>query len=226
MKITFVGPFCLLFLIGAWQELRGADIRSSIVGEWRYENGTYLRVSTNGRFTKEQIRGKYSFIADSLVRFEYVEKAPDKESETKAFGYRIKELTDTTLVVEQIHDDKSAPKETLRLRRATREETNRSSVIADLTLLGAKSQQFFAKPASLGGGGGSFVELTADSAGLAILASTGFTNSINGTYSIRSAGTTDEVVFRGVGKVKLEDGSFPIYDVTVKPRTMSVTKIN
>jgi hypothetical protein len=226
MRIIFTVSFFSLLLIGGWQELRGGDIKSAIVGEWRYENGTPLRLSTDGSFKKDEIKGKYSFISDSLVRFEYIEKTSEKETGTKAFVYRIRELTDKAMVVEQILDDKSAPKETFRFRRPTPEETNRSTVIADLQTLGAKSQQFFAFPSSRGGGGESFVELTADSAGLAILASTAFTNNVNGTYTIKTAGRADEVVLRGVGKVKLEDGSFPIYDVKVKASSMSVTKVN
>jgi hypothetical protein len=226
MRIIFTVSFCSLLLIGGWQELRGGDTKSAVVGEWRYENGTPLQLSTDGSFKKDAIKGNYYFVSDSLVRFEYMEKTSEKESGTKTFVYRIRELTDKAMVVEQILDDKSAPKETLRFRRPTREDENRSSVIADLRTLGAKSQQFFSFPSSLDGGGESFVELTADSAGLAILASTQFTNNLNGTYTIKTAGTANEVVIRGVGKVKLEDGTFPIFDAIVKAKSISVTKVN
>jgi hypothetical protein len=67
-------------------------------------------------------------------------------------------------------------------------DQNRSSVIADLTTLAAKAQQYFAKPVSMGGGGNSFVGLTADATGLGILASTTFTDNPNGTYTIKTAG--------------------------------------
>ena len=49
-------------------------------------------------------------------------------------------------------------------------DQNRSAVIADLTTLSAKAQQYYAKPTTLGGGGNSFVGLTADAAALALLA--------------------------------------------------------
>ena len=45
-------------------------------------------------------------------------------------------------------------------------DQNRSAVIADLTTLAAKGQQYYAKPTTLGGGGNSFAGLTADAPGL------------------------------------------------------------
>ena len=68
-------------------------------------------------------------------------------------------------------------------------DQNRSAVIADLTTLAAKAQQYYAKPVTLGGGGNSFVGLTADATGLGDLASVAFTNNANGTYTIKTAGT-------------------------------------
>ena len=67
-------------------------------------------------------------------------------------------------------------------------DQNRSAVIADLTTLEAKAQQYYAKPVTLGGGGNSFVGLTADATGLGDLASTAFTNNANGTYTIKDSG--------------------------------------
>ena len=43
-------------------------------------------------------------------------------------------------------------------------DQNRSAVIADLTTLSAKAQQYYAKPTTLGGGGNSFVGRTSDAA--------------------------------------------------------------
>jgi len=105
-------------------------------------------------------------------------------------------------------------------------DQNRSAVIADLTTLAAKAQQFYAKPTTLGGGGNSFVGLTADATGLALLASTAFTSNANGDYTIKTAGTATQVVLHGVGKTALSDGTFPTYDMTVTSSSQTPSKIN
>ncbi|HTY10608.1 MAG TPA: hypothetical protein VMF88_06015 [Bacteroidota bacterium] len=105
-------------------------------------------------------------------------------------------------------------------------DQNRSAVIADLTTLAAKAQQYYAKPVTLGGGGNSFVGLTADATGLALLASTSFTNNANGVYTIKTAGTATSVVLHGVGTTALSDGTYPSYDMTVTSQTQSPTKLN
>ena len=105
-------------------------------------------------------------------------------------------------------------------------DQNRSAVIADLTTLSAKGQQYYAKPTTLGGGGNSFVGLTADAAGLALLASTAFTDNANGTYTIKTAGTATTLVLRGIGKTALSDGTFPTYDMTVTSQTQVPAKVN
>ena len=105
-------------------------------------------------------------------------------------------------------------------------DQNRSAVIADLTTLAAKAQQYYAKPTTLGGGGNSFVGLTADATGLGLLASTAFTNNANGSYSIKTAGTAAALVLEGVGKTALSNGSFCTYDMTVTSSTQTPTKVN
>ena len=105
-------------------------------------------------------------------------------------------------------------------------DQNRSAVIADLTTLSAKAQQYYAKPTTLGGGGNSFVGLTADAPGLALLASTAFTNNANGLYSIKTAGTATTVILEGVGKTALSDGSFCTYDMAVTSSSQTPTKVN
>ena len=105
-------------------------------------------------------------------------------------------------------------------------DQNRSSVIGDLTTLAAKAQQYYAKPVSLGGGGNSFVGLTADATGIGILASGAFSSNANGVYSVKTAGTATTVVIEGVGKVALSDGSFCTYDMTVTAQTQTPTKVN
>ena len=105
-------------------------------------------------------------------------------------------------------------------------DQNRSAVIADLTTLAAKGQQYYAKPTTLGGGGNSFVGLTADAPGLGLLASTAFTNNANGAYSIKTAGTAAALVLEGVGKTALSNGTFCTYDMTVTSSTQVPSKIN
>ncbi len=105
-------------------------------------------------------------------------------------------------------------------------EQNRSSLISDLTTLATKAQLYYFKPVSLGGGGSSFVGLTADANGIGILASPSFTNNSNGTYTIKTAGTATTVVLHGVGKISMSDGTFPSYDVLVNSQTQTPTKLN
>ncbi len=106
-------------------------------------------------------------------------------------------------------------------------DQNRSAVIADLTTLASKAQQYRAKPVSLGGGGNSFVGLTDIGVlGIGLLATTGFADNPNGTYSIKTAGTATQVEFHGVGKVALSDNTFPTYDMMVTALTQTPTKIN
>jgi Tfp pilus assembly protein PilE len=115
-------------------------------------------------------------------------------------------------------------------------DQNRSAVIADLTTLAAKAQQFYAKPVTLGGGGNSFAQggdggagLTATPAGLAYLASPAFTTNANGTYTIKTAGTGNPgatVVLHGVGAISIDGGvNFPEYDMTVTASNQVPTKI-
>jgi len=105
-------------------------------------------------------------------------------------------------------------------------DQNRSAVIADLTTLAAKAQQYYAKPTTLGGGGNSFVGLSADAPGLGLLASTAFTNNANGAYSIKTAGTATTLVLEGVGKTALSNGTFCTYDMTVTSSTQVPSKVN
>jgi len=105
-------------------------------------------------------------------------------------------------------------------------DENRSSVVADLTALASTAQQYYDKPICIGGGGKSFAGLTADATGLGILASTSFTDNLNGTYTIKTAGNATTVVFHGVGKTALSGGEFPSYDMSVSSQTQTQTQLN
>ncbi|MEI7906218.1 MAG: hypothetical protein WCI84_02555 [Bacteroidota bacterium] len=103
---------------------------------------------------------------------------------------------------------------------------NRDAVTNDLVQLAAKSQQYFRKPTSLGGGGNSFATLTANAAGMAMLVSTAFSDNDNGTYTVSTAGTATTVIFTGVGKTAQADGTMPTYTCTVTASGYTIAKTN
>jgi len=92
---------------------------------------------------------------------------------------------------------------------------NRDAVTNDLVNLASRAQQYYRRPASMGGGEGSFVGLTADVTGLARLTSK--PQNSNGTYSIRTLGNDSTVVLAGIGTEKAGDGSLVEIEMTVKP---------
>ena len=108
-------------------------------------------------------------------------------------------------------------------------DQNRNMVIADLQNLAAKAQQYYAKPTTLGGGGNTFTPtvapLTADAAGLAVLAGTAFTNNANGTYTLTAVGAAS-ITLHGEGKTAQSDNTLPKYDLVVGPTTTVLTKVN
>jgi len=80
-------------------------------------------------------------------------------------------------------------------------QANLDAVVTDLQTMSARAHQYYLKPTRLGGGGKSFVGLTADAAGRQKLMATASND--NGTYEIMTAGTDALVVLRGIG---VEDG--------------------
>lgn len=76
---------------------------------------------------------------------------------------------------------------------------NRDAVSNDLVNLAARAQQFYRRPTALGGGGNSFVGLTANVQGLQKLTNMPGGRNANGTYTISSAGTDAQVEITGVG---------------------------
>jgi hypothetical protein len=103
---------------------------------------------------------------------------------------------------------------------------NRDSMASDLLNLSARAMQYYSSPAANGGGGHSFVGLTADAAGMAKLVSTAFSHNGNGEYTISSAGIAGQVVLRGTGNTFLADGTLPVITCTVTPSGNIVTIIN
>jgi hypothetical protein len=90
---------------------------------------------------------------------------------------------------------------------------NRDAVTNDLVNLAARAQQFYRRPTALGGGGNSFVGLTADAGGLRKLTNNATT--ANGSYTIESAGTAAGVVIRGVGTEYADASNFVTMEIHV-----------
>ncbi len=90
---------------------------------------------------------------------------------------------------------------------------NRDAVTNDLVNLAARAQQFYRRPTALGGGGNSFVGLTADAAGLRKLTNRG--SNANGAYTITSAGTATGVTLHGVGTEVADGTNYVTMDIFV-----------
>lgn len=80
---------------------------------------------------------------------------------------------------------------------ASSAQANQDAVVADLTNIAAMAQQYFRKPAALGGGGNSF-------ANFAIPAQ--LQTTANGTYTVSTAGDATSIEFKGVGTEDISDG--------------------
>jgi len=91
---------------------------------------------------------------------------------------------------------------------------NRDAVTNDLVNLAARAQQFYRRPTALGGGGNSFVGLTANDAGMAKL--TNRPQNANGTYTIVTAGSANRLVIQGVGTETLDGGNAVTMQIIVK----------
>ena len=88
--------------------------------------------------------------------------------------------------------------------------SNRDAVTNDLVNLAARAQQYYRRPTALGGGQGTFSGLTADAAGLKKLTSMPNGTNANGSYTIKTAGTSAQVVLQGLGVETGNDGSNPV----------------
>ena len=84
---------------------------------------------------------------------------------------------------------------------------NRDAVAHDLLNFAARAHEFYRQPAIHNGGGGSYVGLTDDAAGLAKLTNLPGGRNGNGVYTIQSAGTAAQVVMEGAGTEVLPDGN-------------------
>lgn len=104
--------------------------------------------------------------------------------------------------------------------------SNKDAMTNDMMHLAAKARHFYSRPTSMGGGGHSFTGLSADAAGMLKLVTAQFSNNSNGTYTIKTAGDNGSVVFQGVGKTAMTDGSYPTIEVTVTPKGQTISIVN
>lgn len=104
--------------------------------------------------------------------------------------------------------------------------SNKDAMTNDMMHLAAKARHFYSRPTSMGGGGHSFTGLSADAAGMLKLVTAQFSNNSNGTYTIKTAGDNASVVFQGVGKTAMTDGSYPTIEVTVTPKGQTISIVN
>jgi Tfp pilus assembly protein PilE len=103
---------------------------------------------------------------------------------------------------------------------------NRDAVQNDLVALSVYAREYYNKPMIAGGGGHSFVGLTADAAGQLKIAPIDSWSNENGTYTISTAGDAGLVIITGVGRVKLSNGQYPTYDCRVRARKILMQKVH
>jgi hypothetical protein len=105
-------------------------------------------------------------------------------------------------------------------------EANRDDIQRDLVEISGKAMKYYFSSRTVGGGGHSFVGLTADAAGMAKLVTPAFADNEHGTYTISTAGDGALVIIQGVGKVQLPDGTYPMYVSRVRARKFLLQLVN
>jgi hypothetical protein len=95
-------------------------------------------------------------------------------------------------------------------------DANRDAVSQDLVNLAVRAHEFYRRPSVFNGGGGSFVGLTADAGGIAKLTNLPGGRNGNGTYSVHSAGTANNIVLQGVGTEVASDGNYVTSRILVR----------
>ncbi len=96
---------------------------------------------------------------------------------------------------------------------------NRDALTSDLIYLASRAQQYYRRPASMGGGEGSFVGLTFER----LYSSP---SNSNGRYFIHGAVSASQVTLRGVGREKINATDTVTVDILVKPDSALVTVVN
>jgi Tfp pilus assembly protein PilE len=101
---------------------------------------------------------------------------------------------------------------------------NRDAVTNDLVNLGARAQQFYRRPTSLGGGQNSFTALASDMSKLVNGATAADWTNPNGSYAITSPGD-QEITLTGTGTEKV-NGSPVQVTCRVTPDSLETTVVN
>jgi len=96
---------------------------------------------------------------------------------------------------------------------------NKEALVTDLRSLAIRAQAYYHESTARGGGEGSFLGLTADAPGLAKL--TPRSHNANGTYIIRSSGTSMCVQLSAVGTQLGTDGQPLLVIMSVFPDSTS-----
>ncbi len=108
---------------------------------------------------------------------------------------------------------------------ASAASSNLEAITNDLIVLASRAQQYYLKPASLGGGGNSFSGLSADAAGMGKLAKKA--SNENGAFSVSTAGNANSVTLQGVGKSDGDgDGTNCTVRVTVFSDSLATDVVN
>ena len=103
----------------------------------------------------------------------------------------------------------------INLFNANATASNRDAVISDLNNLGAMAQQFYKKPASMGGGANTFTGWTIP---------TGLDTTANGTYT--ATPSANQVSIVGVGTENGNDNSTPVKATATVTATAITVAVN
>ena len=99
----------------------------------------------------------------------------------------------------------------INLFNANAVSSNRDGVVSDLNNLGAMAQQYYKKPASMGGGGNTFTGWSVP---------TQLDTTANGFYVATVA--AQSVIIVGTGTEKNDNNQLIVHTATVKPTTIAV----
>jgi hypothetical protein len=103
----------------------------------------------------------------------------------------------------------------------------REALANDLLRLAKRAQEYYRRPWSKNGGGGSFAMLSASRSGMALLVSpNNSATTVNGCFAIMTAGSVTSVVLRGVGSFTGEDGGRIQIQASVFPDSVYINFIN
>ena len=109
-------------------------------------------------------------------------------------------------------------------------DRNRAYVVYELNDVGAKAVQYYLLPVQAGGGGLSFhSQGEAGREGWVTLKELGVPKATSaGSYSFRKVENDTIAFLRGIGNVRLSDGTYPEYEIRITPLSLgrSITRMN